>query len=167
MVLYLKTQSCLGIPEISGNNRNFGLTQNIRKYQNLRVYPKYRILPDISGNLLPDDFQNWTGSGRVLTKILGSRVPVVHCSLYSSKSSGSCRGWYKSIFTLWRTTFLSRLCISLSWRKALTQSVLPAALSPIISQCDPHFTHSQHPKAELCSAQQTTYKHKHKNEHKH
>ena len=110
--------------------------------------------------------------GSVVDENTGWRVgfrctPVGHCSLYSGKSPGSCRACYKSIFTLWRTTFLSRLCISLSWRKALTQSVLPAALSPIISQCDPHFTHSQHPKAELCSAQQTTYKHKHKNKHKH
>ena len=140
---------------------------------NISGRPEMSGLPEIAGNTrycpILDDFQNWTRSGRVLTKTLqpGSRVPVGHCSLYSSKSPGSCRGWYKSIFTLWRTTFLSRLCISLSWRKALTQSVLPAALSPIISQCDPHFTHSQHPKAELCSAQQTTYKHKHKNKHKH
>ena len=27
------------------------------------VYPKYRVIPDVSGYPLPDDFQNWIGSG--------------------------------------------------------------------------------------------------------
>ena len=51
VVLYLTTQSCLGIPEIS------------RKYPKLQVYTKYQELPDISGYPLPNDFQ--TDLGRV------------------------------------------------------------------------------------------------------
>ena len=48
------------IPETSGNTQNFG------------YYPKFRVIPDISGYPLPEDFQNWIGSGRVLKKIPGS-----------------------------------------------------------------------------------------------
>ena len=53
-------------------------------FSSYRWCPKYQVvpensgLPEISGNTrclgypLPDDFQNWIGSGRVLKEILGS-----------------------------------------------------------------------------------------------
>ena len=46
--------------------------RNIEWYPKLRVYPKYRVIPDDSGYPLPDDFQNWIGSGRVSKEIPGS-----------------------------------------------------------------------------------------------
>ena len=37
------------------------------------IFPKYRVIPNISGDLIPRDIQNWTGLDQVLEKIMGCR----------------------------------------------------------------------------------------------
>ena len=56
--------SCLGIPVTSGWPKIFGNTQWIW------------VLPDISGYPLPENFQNWMGSGT--KKMLGSGLSSVN-----------------------------------------------------------------------------------------
>ena len=45
----------------------------IWEYPKLQVYPEYRLLADISGYLLPKDFEIWVGSGWVSKKMFSSR----------------------------------------------------------------------------------------------
>ena len=36
------------------------------------VFPKYRVIPNISGDPIPKDIQNWIGLDQVMEKIMGS-----------------------------------------------------------------------------------------------
>ena len=72
---------------MSGNTRNIGL------YLKLRVYLKNLVILDILGYLLPDDFQNRIGWGRVLIKIHGS-------------GSGSGTRWALQPRSMWGCKYL-------------------------------------------------------------
>ena len=97
-----------------------GNTNNIGWYTKLRVFPKYRVIPDTSGYPLPNDFQNWIGSGikwntgyRVeFGYPLGTDVKLTLLATISLLLWQNCWGMcYQTIFTpmrIYSQTFIGR-----------------------------------------------------------